>query len=483
MHPITSHDLAEFIDTRWEAINAFISSGTISQSVPEHTPDADRAFKITSHNELDQIKYDKLSHHRFIARTDVSRFYHSIYTHSLPWAFHGKAVAKGERSVQSAAVYFNRVDFILRQSQDGQTIGIPVGPDASRVLAEVLAAAIDREFIARQPIDNITVLRHVDDVWIGANSYSDAEQALWKYREAIRSFELDINESKTHIYAEGFHFVEEWPTEIASRIEFAFSSPEARQPERLRAALEYAFNLAVAESDDGVLRYAIRYVDEAARHWESWPTLNAFLKRVAAHFGHAIDFVVRVIVWRQLTSADLDIETWTPILLNALRQHGRLGNDSETCWILYACFRLEIVIDAENATQILGNCGALSLVALLSAAHVRFAPDDTFDHAANLLSSETANGAYWPVFLEWLARDWRRSGEIRALAANPIILEMADGGTTIFEQGRLPPVFEGVSPDDYRNVLRAIERNVSYYDGDDDEIIVDEDGDEDDAFF
>lgn len=472
VHPATAHDLAEFIGARQAPIFEFLEQNTLSVSQPMHTPDSDRAVRITSHAELDTIKYECLSRHRFIARTDISRFYHSIYTHSLPWAFHGKGPSKADRSLNSANIYFNRLDTIFRQGQDGQTIGIPVGPDASRIIAEVLNGAIDRDFQQRLNLDGITVLRHVDDVWFGADTYSEAEQALWKYREALREFELDINENKTRIYSEGFRFVEEWPTEIAAKIEFAHASPEPKRPERLRAALEYAFNLAASEGDDGVLRFAIRYVDESPQHWTSWPTLNAFLKRVAAHFGHAIDYVVRVIVWRQLTSEDLDVDAWRPILLSALRQHSRLGNDSEVCWIAYACLRLGIVIPGDTGGQIVESCGALSIVSLLNCASTGLLEVDPFPATLELVRQENANGPYWPVFLEWLSRGWHEHQEVRGLADCELLVHMADHGVKMFSPERLPPVFEGVAPDDFRNILSAIERGGSFYD--DDEITADD---------
>jgi hypothetical protein len=78
-----------------------------------------------------------------LAATNISRFYHSLYTHSVAWAFHGKDVAKKDRKIDSSKVYFNRLDFILRQGQDGPTIGIPVGPDASRYVAQLLASKLN----------------------------------------------------------------------------------------------------------------------------------------------------------------------------------------------------------------------------------------------------------------------------------------------------------------------------------------------------
>jgi len=226
-----------------------------------------------------------------IAGTDIARFYHSIYTHSIPWAYHGKTAAKADRGVRSASIFFNRADALIRNGQDGQTVGIPVGPDMSRVFAELIGTAIDLEFMARLDGIECTVLRHVDDVWIGANSHADAERALSRYREAIREFELDINESKTKIFSEDFSFADFWPSEISGQIEFAINSSGRRVNDRLRAALEQAFAMAVERNDDGILKYVLRYIDQHGLSLEHWDVVEPFLKRLAVHFGHTIDYV------------------------------------------------------------------------------------------------------------------------------------------------------------------------------------------------
>ena len=211
--------------------------------------DGDRSLRINSHNELDKSKLSNLSHYRFIVATDISRFYHSIYTHSIPWAFHGRAAAKKDRNTRSSNIFLNRADYILRCGQDGQTIGIPVGPDASRVFAEIVSTAIDLEFEKRNKIDDLTIVRHVDDVLIGVNSHADAEEALSRYREAIREFELDINENKTRIYSNDYHFSEVWPNDVSMRFDFAINGPRRLIPERLRAAFEHIFSHATSTGE------------------------------------------------------------------------------------------------------------------------------------------------------------------------------------------------------------------------------------------
>jgi Reverse transcriptase (RNA-dependent DNA polymerase) len=468
VHPETAHDLAEFISNREIELTLFFQRSQFSLSVPRVTLDGERAVEIATHSELESTRLARLAPYRFVARTDISRFYHSIYTHSIPWAFHGKAASKADRRANSANLFMNRLDLILRAGQDGQTIGIPVGPDASRYIAEVICTAIDQEFVARGGAAGCAVLRHVDDVWIGANSHAEAEAALYKYREAIRAFELDINETKTHIYSESFRFSDSWPTDVASRIEFALASPSRRISERLRAALEHAFALTAEGSDDGILKYTLRYLDKSNLASAQWEVVEPFLKRAAVHYGHTIDFVARIIVWRHLAKRDLDIEAWGNILVALIDRHGRLGNDGEVCWALYAAIRLGVEIPLSAALEISRNCGAISIVALLSAAQIGLVDQAIFGDTENLIMAEDASGPYWPLFLEWRVRDWPEGTFL--VPRNALIEELIGQNISIFDATQLPSVFRDLAEDDFGEVEHAIEQRSSYDDeGDDDE--------------
>ena len=467
VHPVTAHDMAEFVNTRWQEITTFYSQSRLSFSTPEHDENADRALVINSHMALEEEKVNRLSSYRYIAGTDISRFYYSIYTHSIPWAYHGKAIAKADRGVRSAEVFFNRADSLIRNGQDGQTVGIPVGPDMSRVFAELIGTAIDMEFMGRLDGIDCTVLRHVDDIWIGAHSHADAERALSRYREAIREFELDINENKTGILAEGYSFSDFWPSEISGQIEFAIAASGRRAKDRLRSALEHCFAMAVRRNDDGILKYVLRYIDQNALSSEHWNVIEPFLKRSAVHFGHTIDYVARILAWRHLTRGDLDIVGWRPIMEMILDKHGRLGNDSEVCWTIYTHHLLQMEINRQHASGIVENCGALALVALLHCVNLGLVDRAIFTEALARLETETAAGRMWPVFLEWKTRRWPQHEQINL--ANATIQGMSASGVYIYDPTILPAVFRNVTEAEFVGVAFAIEPRMSIYDDEDEE--------------
>src|SRR5258708_7318226 len=79
IHPTTAHDLAEFLQVHAPELDKLFEEDKTSCSVPRHTPGGDRALEITSHNGLEMERLTRLAGYGFLAKTDISRFYHSIY--------------------------------------------------------------------------------------------------------------------------------------------------------------------------------------------------------------------------------------------------------------------------------------------------------------------------------------------------------------------------------------------------------------------
>ncbi len=57
--------------------------------------------------------------YELLAEADIAAFFHSVYTHTIPWAIHGKVLAKQKK--QDMSLYGNLLDLLVRNAQDGQT--------------------------------------------------------------------------------------------------------------------------------------------------------------------------------------------------------------------------------------------------------------------------------------------------------------------------------------------------------------------------
>ena len=202
---------------------------------------------------------------------------------------------------------------------------------------------------------------------------------------------------------------------------------------------------------------------------DHWNVVEPFLRRSSVHFGHTIDFVARILIWRHLAKRDLDMESWRQILNKILDEHGRLGNDSEVCWTLYVHSILKTAIPSETARNIVKNCGALSLVALLHAFRDGLVQRSVISDAFARMDNETDGGPLWPVFLEWKTKRWPRFRKLQL--ANDTIQSLSRSGAYIYDPSILPAAFWGLDTNEFPDVKTAIEQGPSVYGN------VDEEGD------
>ncbi len=126
-NPVAQTYLCREVVLSWGSIVRHFRRSRISASHPRFRRDASRAAILPSMQGLYERRLLKGAGFRYVLRTDISRFFPTVYTHSIPWAVHGKATAKTKknRNNLSAKFYGNLLDLAVRQCQDEQTFGLP----------------------------------------------------------------------------------------------------------------------------------------------------------------------------------------------------------------------------------------------------------------------------------------------------------------------------------------------------------------------
>jgi hypothetical protein len=202
-HPYFYAKLCEEMGQGWPDIQVAFSRSSISQSMPTIAPvrsqDRRPIHPAVDFAELPAIRARHRSTGRYVLLADVSMFYQSIYTHSIPWSLHTKTAAKQHKGDKK--LLGNRLDKLVRSSQDDQTVGIPVGPDTSLVLSELIMCGIDSDLHQRVSLHsgNLRGFRYSDNYEFVFNTFSDAEFCLNQIQQLLGQFELSINPLKTGI--------------------------------------------------------------------------------------------------------------------------------------------------------------------------------------------------------------------------------------------------------------------------------------------
>ena len=207
-HPRNYHDIVFYLEKNWEdVINHLFNQENKIYSYSFPISLTKKKEPSLSNLRSGRMIYEWLAmaerdlildanNYQFIARTDITNFYSSIYTHSIAWALHGREAAFQDRE---CGLFGNKIDKLTQYANDGRTNGVPVGSVLSDLIAEIILSSIDTQ--TSQELKDITFLavRFKDDYRFLCNSQSDAKRILKILSTTLTSYNLSINENKTSI--------------------------------------------------------------------------------------------------------------------------------------------------------------------------------------------------------------------------------------------------------------------------------------------
>ncbi|MBU0951610.1 MAG: RNA-directed DNA polymerase [Elusimicrobia bacterium] len=136
----------------------------------------------------------------YVLHTDITDCYGSIYTHSLAWAIHKKAIAKIPKNRNDYSLIGNLIDKYLRDMACGQTNGIPQGSVLMDFIAEMVLGYADLELsekIKQEQINDYQIIRYRDDYRIFTNNPQDAELIAKLLTEIMIELGMRLNAQKT----------------------------------------------------------------------------------------------------------------------------------------------------------------------------------------------------------------------------------------------------------------------------------------------
>lgn len=137
--------------------------------------------------------------YKYLIKTDVKNFYPSIYTHSIPWAIHGKKTIRKRANRNNYRLFGNRLDKLFQNTNDEYTNGIPIGPVVSDLIAEIVLSGVDRR-LSKLLSDEVVVVRFKDDYRILAKSESSGRDVIKNLQNSLKEFRLELNDEKTEFY-------------------------------------------------------------------------------------------------------------------------------------------------------------------------------------------------------------------------------------------------------------------------------------------
>lgn len=401
VNPIPYFLLCGDIANNWPLIRKHLKASKISAYVPAFFGKS-RAIKEIDFKKIRERKIVGGSGHTYVLTTDYARFFPTIYTHSIPWALHSKSVAKV--NTKDLSLLGNLLDMRVMQLQEGQTAGIPIGPDASYILAEIVASSIDCEYVKiseQKPFG----LRYVDDFTLFFSNRADAERALSFLSRAAGEYQIELNPEKTSILNITEESAEAW---VFSLSHFLISGDEWLQRDSLAKLTEFCISLFAKYDDGSIGKYAIKKISSYVIATQHIDFAVACVLRLCAISPSAYSDAVAFISSYVRAGYKVDFAPITRFIENSVMAGLGLAHDLEVCWSLWLALELKIKISKLTKASLEKSQSSIVIVlskllfdqGLLRGG--RFSPDmATFTPAPSSFESDK-----WLLHYEGSRRHW-----------------------------------------------------------------------------
>jgi hypothetical protein len=150
-------------------------------------------------------KYNKL------LKIDITKCFDSIYTHSIAWALFNKDIVKSNID-ESLSTFGGEFDRLMQDLNANETNGIIIGPEFSRIFAELILQQIDINIHERLKSDDnngkylvhkvdYEIFRYVDDYFIFYNKEEDKERITETFKLALKEYKMYLNDKKSIQYS------------------------------------------------------------------------------------------------------------------------------------------------------------------------------------------------------------------------------------------------------------------------------------------
>jgi len=331
-HPLPQALLAKEISDNWETICRWLSSATYSVDRLEFTANSGRGISDINFRAHEAKKSFIEATADWLVLTDITRFYPTIYTHSIPWAAYGKARVKADLS-RYAGSLGDRIDALLRSCNRDQTVGIPIGPETSRIVAEIISTRLDQHLYERQRLNQNRADRLQDDWFVGADDLAEAERVLSTLHQVYREYGLEINGSKTSIDRVVSSHAATWKTELSG---FLSHRNGPIQGTRLREFFDLSVRLQVSYKNDPVINYALAVLERDKYQDDDLASIEIFLLKAAQLSPISVDKIARIIINIFSANQRLSLSRIAQRFTALAERHLENGNTFEAIWLIYA---------------------------------------------------------------------------------------------------------------------------------------------------
>ena len=209
-------------------------------------------------------------------KADISSFFPSIYTHTIPWALVGRDKAKADSGGKK--LWYNQLDVLQRELKRSESQGIPIGPATSNIISEIILSEVDKTL--HQIDKTYQFTRYIDDYECYCETREQADDFILNLERELRKYLLNLNPKKVLIEELPIGYQEQWIITLRSHL----PSEQQPRPRNIMSFLDLAVNLQKRYPEKNVLKYAARALANSKKFDHN--SANFFLKYLIALAVH-----------------------------------------------------------------------------------------------------------------------------------------------------------------------------------------------------
>lgn len=375
VNPVSYLAISKVLSENFVQLRSVSRKSAISASPLVFDWAGSRALFRPSIDLRDDFRVNLATRHERYVTADVRAFFHSVYTHAIPWAIYGKDWAKQNRQILH---YGNLLDLYCRNAQDGQTIGLPVGPDTSRLIAEIVASGVDSELTQIVQIENQDASRYIDDYTIAVASGQSGDSVISAVRKAAAVFELELNNDKSEVHLTSTRPSTGWKQAALAQI--------PRTERSLNAFLRFFYEVGRVCSEHpelNVEKFAFQNARSSFVNCDNWGGLQSHLINAYRRNSTLISLLVELVILREVEHGDVDRSKLQGFLERRLPELAQENRTGEVIWLLLLVIRLNIKISSERVSLLFRLENSMVALMMTYASHqglISGAVDHSFWH-------------------------------------------------------------------------------------------------------
>lgn len=291
-------------------------------------------------SEIEKLYQDN----RYEIRLDISSFFDSIYTHTIPWAAHGIEGSKKRKN--DKALWGNTLDKCMEAMNYKQTNGILVGNALSRIVSEIILCTVDEQIQKKFP--KLICCRFVDDYYIYTQDSAQIQEIIATIRTVLAQYQLSFNENKLQINESPFIYGKPWVDHMR---QYIYLSPDMYLS---RLVAEYN-----TRKDISILKYGLKVIASCQFSAKDWPVMQSRLLNLWVRFPSLADRILPIL-WQNKNILKRD--ALKSAVYSVINQSLLLGHAQELIWAVWYIRTFDLKISQQYIIRVLNSENDLAII-------------------------------------------------------------------------------------------------------------------------